>query len=317
MEQSTETRSGHESVGWCWQNRIWHKRAAVEARSVLPWGGKESNIRVDFGVWCSRQMRAVVVEGKHDRAAVAMDGIPEMVVARSRVVVRKSLRELRKGWGDVWGKRVLLLRQERWATSAVMEITNVAKLTAAPHFRPQPRPHPAKPRLLTVLCHHPRHLQGAQATRRCVPGQLPCWELSKLQPPAPCPATKRQPKAANPQPSAQTIEPRSRHQARPLDLQTPPSISTRLRIGTRPFGPHRRDGAQIRLPSKLPARPVPPSPRVPLTGFRLTMLPPRRPSSRPRAASTRSSTPSRPSPTPAPPSASSRKTASCSPPSAR
>lgn len=162
-----------------------------------------------FGVWCSRQMRAVVVEGKYDGVALAMDGIPEMMVARSRVVVRKSLRELRKGWGDVGGKRVPLLRQERWATTAVMEITNVAKLTAAPHFRPQPRPHPAKHRLLTGLCHHPRHLQGAQATRRCVPGQLPCWELSKLQPPAPCPATKRQPKAANPQPSAPTIESRS------------------------------------------------------------------------------------------------------------
>jgi hypothetical protein len=43
----------------------------------------------------------------------------------------------------------------------------------------------------------------------------------------------------------------------------------------------------------------------------------RRPSSRPRAGCTRSSTRSRPSRTPAPRSASSRATASCSPPSAR
>lgn len=80
----------------------------VEARSVLPWGGKESNIRVDFGV-CSRQLRAVSAEGKYDEIAVAVDEIVGMVVARSRVVVRKSLRELRKGWGDVWGKKSLAL----------------------------------------------------------------------------------------------------------------------------------------------------------------------------------------------------------------
>lgn len=156
----------------------------------------------------SRQLRAVAEMRKYDGIAVAVDEIARMVVARSRVVVRKSLPELRKGWGDVWGKTVLLLRQERWVTTADDGNHERRELIAAPHFRPRPPPHPGKRRyikdyvIISDTCRAPE-LRGVACLASCLAGSL-----LKLQPPAPCPVTKRQLKAANPQPSTHTIEPR-------------------------------------------------------------------------------------------------------------
>lgn len=170
---------------------------------------------------------------KHDGIAVAVDGSAEIVVARFRVVVWKSLPELRKGWGDVGGKRVLLLRQARWVTIADDGNHESRELTAAPHIRPRPPPLPGSTPLdysLVIIpdtCKAPK-LRGVACLASCLAGS--CRSFSR---PRPAQRQNEGLQAANPSHPPRRLNPAPDIKRGPYELQTL-LLPDDARIGTRP-----------------------------------------------------------------------------------